>query len=445
MAVGVAFADSSIVVIALPRMLGDFDSTIPAVAWVVTAYNLAVALLAFALVPVVGRLSATLITRVGLLLFTLACAGCALAPDLAWLIAGRCVQGVGAALLLAGAVPLLVAIAGSTGSGTRIWGVAAVVGAALGPALGGVLTQLADWRAIFIAQIPLAAAALLATGPLGRVATATHAPDGSPATERARVRWGAAGSLGALSGALVGALFLAVVLVIDGWDNSPLLAALIVSTLPLAAIGGEVVARSASLSVAVAGGSLIMAGALVAMALTLPRDPLYLAVTLALCGFGTGLAMPPLTRLTLVGPVPARAGSRSVGVRHAGLVVGLLLIAPLLAHQLSAVSERAIAVGAAHVIDAPLPLTTKIALADALQVTVASTPPGAVPRLDDAVTVGSSDDGPQEAAARARLGETLQGLVAPAVTRAFRDAFLLCALLGVLALVPVPLLRGARP
>ncbi|MFP5450167.1 MAG: hypothetical protein ACLGG9_00290, partial [Thermoleophilia bacterium] len=50
-----------------------------------------------------------------------------------------------------------------------------------------------------------------------------------------------------------------------------------------------------------------------------------------------------------------------------------------------------------------------------------------------------------EATERAALGATLQELVAPAITRGFRSSFLLCALLGLAALAPLPLLRGAHP
>ncbi|HKS96967.1 MAG TPA: MFS transporter, partial [Terriglobia bacterium] len=78
------------------------------------------------------------------------------------LIAFRCVQGVGAAMLLAGSVALLSALAGSTARGVAVWTAAGTFGAALGPALGGVLTQLFDWRAIFVFQAPVALIALVA-------------------------------------------------------------------------------------------------------------------------------------------------------------------------------------------------------------------------------------------------------------------------------------------
>ena len=127
-AVAVAFADSSIVVLALPDLYGRFETTIEGVSWVVTAYNAAVAATALLLVALVHRFRAAYVLGGGLVLFLAASIACALADSLSFLIAARSVQGVGAALLLAGALPVL---------GTRIWTLAGTYGLALGPALGG--------------------------------------------------------------------------------------------------------------------------------------------------------------------------------------------------------------------------------------------------------------------------------------------------------------------
>src|SRR5213078_616311 len=151
--VAVAFADSSIVVLALPQLYTRFETSITGVAWVVTSYNAAVAVTALVLVFFVHRFRARLVFGGGSLLFLAATIGCASSQSLGFLIAARCVQGAGAGLLLAGALSFISA-------GT--WTLAGTFGAALGPALGGVLTQLFDWRAIFVAQAPVAAAGLVA-------------------------------------------------------------------------------------------------------------------------------------------------------------------------------------------------------------------------------------------------------------------------------------------
>src|SRR5438093_1110437 len=106
-AVAIAFADSSIVVLALPELYGRFDATIQGVSWVVTAYNAAVAVAALALVLFVHRLNAGAVAAAGLGVFLAASIACAAAQSLGFLVGARAVQGGGAALLLAGSLPLL--------------------------------------------------------------------------------------------------------------------------------------------------------------------------------------------------------------------------------------------------------------------------------------------------------------------------------------------------
>ena len=76
-AVAVAFADSSIVVLALPELYGRFDTTIEGVSWVITAYNASVALVALALVLVVDRWRAAYVLAGGLATFIVASIACA--------------------------------------------------------------------------------------------------------------------------------------------------------------------------------------------------------------------------------------------------------------------------------------------------------------------------------------------------------------------------------
>src|SRR3954453_18977960 len=161
--VAVAFADSSIVVLALPDLYGAFDTTLVGVSWVITSYNLVVAVAATVVALFSRRLDPRRVAQVGLVLFTAASVGGAASVSLPMLIAFRCVQGLGAALGLAAAIALLGGLTGGRERGISLWTKVAVLGAALGPVLGGVLTQLFDWRAIFVVQAPLAGAALLAT------------------------------------------------------------------------------------------------------------------------------------------------------------------------------------------------------------------------------------------------------------------------------------------
>lgn len=217
MAVAVAFADSSIVVLALPELYATFDTTIDGVAWVITSYNLVLAVCALALVLVAHRIRADLLLAAGTVVFLAAGVACALSDSIAFLIAARSVQGLGGALLLAGSLPVLGALTGSTARGVALWTLAGTFGAAVGPALGGVLTQVFDWRAIFVFQAPVAGAALLATA--GSHVAAILEEGWRPRLWRT-VQGNLA--LALLSGALVGALFLGVLLVIDVFGSTPI-------------------------------------------------------------------------------------------------------------------------------------------------------------------------------------------------------------------------------
>ncbi len=161
-AVGLAFADASIVVLALPQIVGELDTTISRVTWVIISYNVALIVGVLAYLPFSRRISSSRALVAGLALFGLASIGCGIADDLKTLVALRAVQGIGGAVLLCASLPLLAAAARPGESPTARWAAAAALGAAIGPAAGGVLTQVFDWRAIFLAQAPAAALAIAA-------------------------------------------------------------------------------------------------------------------------------------------------------------------------------------------------------------------------------------------------------------------------------------------
>jgi MFS family permease len=221
---GLALADASVVVLALPPILTELDASVEAAAAVIGAYTLALAVALPITIRYHRRNESTRAAALGMLGFALAGAGCGLAGAIAPLIAMRAIQGAAAAVVLIGAFEVL--RAGDPGSaGRRAWVAVAVFGAAIGPALGGALTQLVDWRAIFLLQAPVVAAAAVACRNLPRAAaaaTGASAADRAPATA-------VAVCLGFLSAALTGVLFLAVLLLIFGWGLSPLGAAAVVS------------------------------------------------------------------------------------------------------------------------------------------------------------------------------------------------------------------------
>jgi EmrB/QacA subfamily drug resistance transporter len=158
-----ATLDGSIVNIALPTIQNDFHIDLTTVEWVVVAYLLVVGSL---LLPV-GRLGEVLTFKrvylVGFALFTLASVCCGAAPSAEWLVAFRVFQGVGAAMLMAMG-PAIVARTFSAHERGRALGLNAIsvsIGLSLGPVLGGLLTQLATWRAIFLINAPIGLLAIL--------------------------------------------------------------------------------------------------------------------------------------------------------------------------------------------------------------------------------------------------------------------------------------------
>ena len=426
-AVAIAFADSSIVVLALPELYGRFQTSIEGVSWIVTAYNLAVAVTALALVPLVRRLDARALLAAGLAVFLAASIGCAAAGSLGFLIGARAVQGVGAALLLAGSLPVLATLTGSAAAGARVWILAGTFGLAVGPALGGVLTQAFDWRAIFVAQAPVAALGLLgvARSPARPIDPEIRRPS-LPRTLPANA------CLGLLFGALVGALFLAVLVVISVWSYSPIGGAAIVSALPAASLAARPLERRLPRLIAVCGGAALLAGGLAGLAL-LPSASVALAVwALALCGAGIGLSVPVLSNTALDPSTElARSGTLTVGSRHMGLVLALALIAPLLASKVPAAGDRALLKGTAVLLDAPVGLDKKVPVALDLRDAFARAQAGETPDLAEPFDA----HGARHDSALAATRDRLLGTIEATITRATRSAFFVCAAFAALALL----------
>src|ERR1019366_2834560 len=157
-AVALAFADASVVVLALPQIVTRLHPSISHVPWVIMAYNLALIAGALGILAVWGGFTSKRALIAGLLVFAAASLACAAAQSVGVLVALRVAQGAGGALLLCASLPQFVAATRSDGSPLAGWAAAAAIGAAA----GGLLTDVFDWRAIFLAQAPVAALAALA-------------------------------------------------------------------------------------------------------------------------------------------------------------------------------------------------------------------------------------------------------------------------------------------
>jgi MFS transporter len=432
LAVALALADASIVTLALPPILAELDSTVEGVAAVLGAYTLALALA----LPIAAWLRARVADRAlgaaGAFVFAAASLACGLADSVGALLALRAVQAAGGAALLVAAFALLDA----GGAGRRLWTAAAIFGFAAGPALGGALTQAFDWRAIFLLQAPVAAAAAVAAW-LAPAPAPRDAPTAAPAQDSSGSPAGPAIALALVSAALVGVLFLLVLLLVTGWSVSPLAAAAAVSVLPVAAVVASRVGGPAR--VRASAGAVLLGGGVLALA-SLPTASLWWTVLpQVMAGTGMGLALPALAGELLPERTPVQA-ARLLAARHAGITVALALLAPLAAAELDDAVTETRERGAALVLDARLPPLEKLELVGAVVGDLDPVDPRG--ELEDSLAGARGSIDAENRAEFARLSGRADDALVAGVQGAFAPAFVLCGALALLAALAVLPRRG---
>jgi EmrB/QacA subfamily drug resistance transporter len=159
----VGLIDSNAVNLALPSIQHDLGGDVSGAQWTADAYNVTFAAVLLTAGSLGDRFGRRRLLRVGLTVFGIASLACALAPGLSALLAARAGQGVGAALMLPqGLAIAAAAFPDATGRAraTAAWAVAAASSAALGPIIGGVLTDSLGWRYIFWLNAPVGLVAL---------------------------------------------------------------------------------------------------------------------------------------------------------------------------------------------------------------------------------------------------------------------------------------------
>jgi predicted MFS family arabinose efflux permease len=431
--VAVVLGDAGVVTLALPEILRDFGAEVGEVAWVLIAFNLVLALVAVPAARVCVRGDPGVATAGGLIGFAAATTVCAVAGSLGVLIAARAIQAAGGALVIVGTLELLVEATGDERAGARRWAAAGVAGAALGPVTGGLLTSAFSWRSIFVVQVPVVLLALPAAIALrGRVVPRQGNLEMSP--DRPHVLANLA--LALLSAALTAALFLLVLLLVDGWRRSPAVAALAVTAVPVAALAAGRLfrgVRAGTRSEAVAG-SVLIAGGLTGLALLPGAELAWTFGPQVLVGLGLGLSVDSLTAAALRDRIPrALHGGWTIAARHAGVVAGLAILTPIFTADLRHAETPAKEAVASLVLDAPLPASTKLDLADGLGRQLVAER-GRIPDLRPAFTTLRLPA--TQAATAAALELKLEDQLKRAATRAFRTAFLVAAGLALLALVP---------
>jgi MFS family permease len=181
MSLGVLIAqiDTSVVNLAVKAIGTDFKASVTALQWIVDAYNLVYASLLLSAGTLADLYGRRLIFALGIGLFTLGTLVCGLAPDIATLVVGRAVAGLGAALEVPTSLAILTIAHPDTSERTRalgVWARCYGIAMVIGPTAGGVLVDSSGWRSIFLLILPFCAVTLFlvltsvpeSRGPQGR-------------------------------------------------------------------------------------------------------------------------------------------------------------------------------------------------------------------------------------------------------------------------------------
>lgn len=324
----IVILDTSIIGVALPAIKADLGFTDDGLSWIFNAYVIAfggLLLLGGKLADVFG---ARRIFLSGFAILTASSLLAGLADNQAMLLAGRALQGVGAALIAPAALSILMGLFGARpaelGRAFGLWGASAAAGGTAGVFLGGVITEWMSWTWTFLVNVPLGLAVLAAVptvlrsiaGNQGKIGVADSALVTGAIVAAVyaivtgeQVGWLMPQTLGLLGGAIG---LLAVFLIMQATSREPLL--------PLRLF------RAPGL----AAGNLVMALLGAAWIPLWFFLNLYLQSVLQLSAFGSGLALLPMTlvimafMVKITGPLIGRFGAKPV------MVTGLLALSSAL-------------------------------------------------------------------------------------------------------------------
>jgi len=198
--------DITVVNVALPSIRDDLGASFTDLQWVVDAYALTLAALVLTAGSLADRLGRRRLFGIGLGIFSVASLLCALAPDPTFLNLSRALQGVGGAVMFAVSLALIAqefAAGRERGTAMGIYGASIGVAVAVGPLVGGALTDSLGWESVFYLNVPVGIAAIAITLLKLRESRDPHAT---------RVDWAGVASFSA-------ALFLLVLALVRGNDE----------------------------------------------------------------------------------------------------------------------------------------------------------------------------------------------------------------------------------
>jgi predicted MFS family arabinose efflux permease len=439
LAVGVVLADGSVVVLALPEIYRDLDVSVTAVTWVLIAFNLVLAAAAVPAAMLARRVGPARIAVAGIVVFGIASLLCALSGAIAPLLAARCLQAVGGAAAVCASLELLPSVVGSERRAAAVWATAGALGAALGPGVGGLLTELISWQSIFLVQIPIAGLCAFALAGTAR-AEASAAAVASERRPAGRPHLAANAALALVSAALAAALFLVVLLLIEGWRLTPIAAAAAVSAMPISALASAPLAdRVPEVAARACAGVILIAGGLAGLGLLPDASVLLTLPPQILVGAGLALTLSALTEAALEGRSPqAIHGGWTIAARHAGVVAGLLVLTPVFTANLETERGQAEQAGIAALLDSGVAPSAKLGLASRIadQITAEG---DKVPDVRPAFEPLPTDTG--ERAETVALRDRIVDEVERAATHAFSASFLIASLFALAALLPIALSR----
>ncbi len=321
--------DSTIVNVALPAIHRSLHASLAGLQWVVDAYTLVLASLLMLSGSTADRIGRRKVFQIGLLIFILGSALCAVAPSLGVLVAARALQAVGGSMLNPVALSIVRQVfvdKKERAQAIGLWGATMGVSMGLGPVVGGALVDTVGWRYVFLVNIPIGLLAVLLTGLYIPESRAEHARRIDP--------------IGQLL-VLVGLASLTYAIIegqSQGWGSAEIVTLFVVAILCFAGLVRYELRREEPLldmrffrSAPFSGASLIAICAFGSFGGFLFLNTLYLQDARGYSAFHAGLCTLPVAAMTIVfAPIAGRIIART-GTRLPLVVAGLALtVSPLL-------------------------------------------------------------------------------------------------------------------